>query len=409
MVVHRHVNAPAAQTRPGAGHQEEPLMSKAKASADTRRHKTRHRGISYRERRDGSRTYSVYWRGAYLAVEGGEQEALTKQAELRGKAARGEQTQISTKLSFAELAEQWLESKRHLRPWTRKSYRAALENVLLPRFGSMKVAAISVEHVATLIRELERKGLAPATIGNYLKPLGGTMAFALRRGLIGVNPCALLTRDDRPQRPDNPRPDHVWSDEEIEALLAAAETLARKPPSRYDYSPLLRVAIFTGLRLGELLGLQWQDVDLGEGLLHVRRQYTRLGEYASPKTRAAVREIPLSEEMTKQLAALKLRSRHSKNGDPVFAAASGKPLGHRNATRRGFEPAAERAEIDGVSFHSMRHAFASRMIHRGISSTVLAALMGHESSVITERRYIHLFNKERTDDAVRRAMAAGSG
>ncbi len=77
-----------------------------------------------------------------------------------------------------------------------------------------------------------------------------------------------------------------------------------------------------------------------------------------------------------------------------------------HATRRGFEPAAQHAEIEGVTFHSMRHAFASRMIDRGISSTVLARLMGHESSTITERRYIHLFDKERTDETVRRAMRA---
>ena len=90
---------------------------------------------------------------------------------------------------------------------------------------------------------------------------------------------------------------------------------------------------------------------------------------------------------------------------PVFAAKNGKPLGHRNVTRRGFEPAAKKAEIEGVSFHDMRHAFASRMIDRGISSTVLAKLMGHESSVITEKRYIHLFDQQRTDEAVRQAMA----
>lgn len=54
----------------------------------------------------------------------------------------------------------------------------------------------------------------------------------------------------------------------------------------------------------------------------------------------------------------------------------------------------------------MRHAFASRMISRGISSTVLAVLMGHESSAITERRYVHLFDKQRTDEAVRQAMAS---
>ena len=56
------------------------------------------------------------------------------------------------------------------------------------------------------------------------------------------------------------------------------------------------------------------------------------------------------------------------------------------------------------TFHSMRHAFASRMMARGISSTVLAALMGHESSTITERRYVHVFDRQRTDDAVRQAM-----
>ena len=71
-----------------------------------------------------------------------------------------------------------------------------------------------------------------------------------------------------------------------------------------------------------------------------------------------------------------MRSHYSKDEEPVFAAKSGKPLGHRNVTRRGFEPAARHVEIEGVSFHSMRHAFASRMISRGISSTVLAALMG---------------------------------
>jgi integrase len=84
---------------------------------------------------------------------------------------------------------------------------------------------------------------------------------------------------------------------------------------------------------------------------------------------------------------------------------SGRSLGHRGATGRGFAIAAKEAKLEGVSFQSMRYAFASGLIDRGISSTVLAKLMGHESSVITERRYIHLFDQQRTDDAVRQAMA----
>jgi integrase len=101
-------------------------------------------------------------------------------------------------------------------------------------------------------------------------------------------------------------------------------------------------------------------------VLHVRRQYTRLREYAPPKTKAAVRRIPLSAEMTRQLAELKLRSRYSADEDPVFAARNGKPLMHRNATGRGFQPAAAKAAIEDVTFHSMRYAFASRMISCGI-------------------------------------------
>src|SRR5438874_764579 len=100
-------------------------MSKSKASP-FKRQATRYRGISYRERSDGSRTYSVYFQGRYIAVEGGEQEALAKQAELRGRAARGEKTVTPTKATFADVAELWFASKRHLQPWTRKSYRAAL-------------------------------------------------------------------------------------------------------------------------------------------------------------------------------------------------------------------------------------------------------------------------------------------
>ena len=92
----------------------------------------------------------------------------------------------------------------------------------------------------------------------------------------------------------------------------------------------------------------------------------------------------------------------------MFAARNGRPLGHRNVTRRGFEPAAEKAGLEDVTFHEMRHAFASRMISRGISSTVLAKLMGHESSAITEKVYVHFFDQVRTDDAVREAMDSAS-
>ena len=153
--------------------------------------------------------------------------------------------------------------------------------------------------------------------------------------------------------------------------------------------------------------LQWQDFDLLEGVLYVRRQWVRIGAYGPTKTPAGVRRLPLSTDMIKFLTAYKLRTRHSKDDDPVFASRNGTPLGHRNVTGRGFQPAATLAGIKGITFHDMRDAFASRMIARGIQLVPLSKLMGHKDARITLSRYAHLYDRERTDEAVRRAMASG--
>jgi integrase len=378
-------------------------MSASNTSDALKRHKTRHRGIVYRLRDGGQRTYYVYANAGYVAAGGTEREAVAKQAELRGKAARGERVIVATKATFEEVGEQWYESKHRLRRRTKENYRSSLDNVLIPRFGKKKIGAVTVDHIAALVRDLEKGGAAPSTINNHLLPLQGTFAFALRRGLIGTSPYALLTRDDRPA-PREKAHAEVWSDAKITALIESAEHLAKQPEARYDYSPLIRTALFTGLRQGELLGLQWQDVDLVKGAFRVDRQWTRAGEYGPPKTQSSVRRVPLSAEMTKYLAALKLRSKFSGNGDPVFASRTGTPLSHRNVTKRGFGPAAARAELQ-VSIHDARHAFASRMISRGIDAVTLSGLLGHKNPRVTLEVYSHLYDRQKTDDAVRAAMA----
>ncbi len=139
--------------------------------------------------------------------------------------------------------------------------------------------------------------------------------------------------------------------------------------------------------------------------MYVRRQWTRSNEYGPTKTAAGVRRIPLPKELVTFFRELKLRSGASADEDPVFASNEGTPLGHRNLTRRGFEPAVARAGIENVTFHDMRHAFASRMIARGIEPVTLAKLMGHEDIRETLNTYTDLWDRVRTDDAVRKAMA----
>jgi integrase len=382
-------------------------MSTSKATAGPyKRIKTRHRGVTYRLKADGSRTYYVYAAGRFIAVDGGEKQALAKQAELRGRVARGERA-APKPVRFKQVAEEWFESKRHLRPWTRKSYRFALDRVLLPRFGQLKLGQITPDHLAKLIRELEQQGLSASYIEELLKPLGGTFKYAMRKQLVTMNPLQLLTPDDRPARKERER--REWTPRDVTALLEASREIAQRPTSQQDYSLLLETAIRTGLRLGELLGLQWRDLDLKQGILQVRRQWTRDGTYSEPKTPAAIRLVPLAAEMVKKLAEHKLAADYSADDEPVFASSTGLPLNHRNVAQRGFEAAAKQAGLiaDGqprVTFHDLRHAFASIMIERGLSSTVLARVLGHRDATTTERKYVHLFNRQRTDGQVREAM-----
>lgn len=275
--------------------------------------------------------------------------------------------------------------------------------MVLPALGDKKLGSVTPADVARLIRQLEQKGLRPKTISNYLLPLSSTFNFARSRRYVSHNPCADLTPDERPARHE-PEPAYSWSQEELDALLESADYLARQPESRYDYAPILRLAVWTGLRLGECLGLQWQDVVLEARELHVRRQWTKLGKVGPPKTAKAARRVPLSDNVVRFLAAHKLRSAFSADGDFVFPTRNGKGLSHRNVQSRGFDKAADLAGIEGVTFHDLRHAFASRMIYNGINSTDLAAVMGHESSTITERVYIHQFNRLERDDKLRAAM-----
>ena len=101
---------------------------------------------------------------------------------------------------------------------------------------------------------------------------------------------------------------------------------AAKPESRYDYTSLLRLTARTGLRLGEVLGLQWRDFDKDTSHLTVARQWTRDDGYAPPKTKAGNRRIPLPADLRDDLIALCLRSRYSQDEHAIFASREGGPL-----------------------------------------------------------------------------------
>jgi integrase len=367
--------------------------------------------------RQANGTYGVYvvaeGRPRYQTVGKKLAEARRQRDLLSAKAQQGELLARSS-ITFAELAAQWLEQFESLvasgerAERTLEHYRYHLERHLLPALGQRRLQEISTDDCARLIAGLRAKGLAPKTIIGVLVPLGRIFALALRRGYLNDNPLRRLEASERPRV--HKREQRVLTHAEIEALLAA---------SLPSYRPLLATALYSGMRLSELLGLTWGEVDLAEGLLHVRYQLSRSRIDSPPrrvrlKTKAATREIPLLPQLGALLAEHKLRSSFSGERDYVFASALGTPLGMRNVERRGLGRAADLAqlnppELPRLRVHDLRHTFASHLIvDLRVDVAQVSRILGHARPSITLDTYTHLFDRAAHAADIRERMAAST-
>lgn len=387
-------------------------MSRKPASPYTRR-PTRHPGISYRERANGGRTYFVTVGSRHVRVEGGEKEALLAQAQLRSNKGRGLRV-TPPKTTFGELAQVWVDRNRSR--WalsTLTGYEITLSAHLLPEFGSVPLASITTDHIAAFIAKRRRAGASEAYISANLRPLNGVFKLALRQGLITANPMTSLLSEERPKPKKRKR--HAWTPQEIERLIDAARELGSRVGQVYDYSPFIVVAIFTGMRVGELLGLRWEDVDLKNKVIRVRHQLCRdTRTLIPPKTAAGIRDIPIPDSLVTYIREYRLRSTFSLNEHLVFCSRTGSPLDHGNVRRRGFHAAVEAAGLNRpgepkLTVHDLRHAYASVVAHHGISSVDLAVVMGHGDSRVTEKVYLHPYDELSTAERLRAVVDAAIG
>jgi integrase len=151
---------------------------------------------------------------------------------------------------------------------------------------------------------------------------------------------------------------------------------------------LVWLLALTGLRIGELLALRWQDLDLNAGLLRVRRTLYE-GHFDEPKTRHSKRTVPLGP---KGVAMLRLRKPETADPDAlVFGTQKGTPLCRRNLANRQLATTCKEFGLQGVSWHSLRHAHATLLDSAGTPLGTVQALLGHSSSEITREVYVHSF------------------
>ncbi|MFZ2052499.1 MAG: site-specific integrase, partial [Solirubrobacteraceae bacterium] len=294
--------------------------------------------------------------------------------------------------------------ERH--PRTLEAHRYQIEAHLLPTLATRHIASITVDEIAELLLELGRKGCSPRTSAGALASLHSIIRYARRHGWITLDPVDQLEPEERPRILR--RRQRVLGRAEIERLLAACP-----PPGRL----MLATALFSGLRISEMLGLTWEDIDFRSGVIHVRLQLSRAHRQmpacrVATKTAASVREIPLVAQLAQLLGAHKQATPFAADTDWVFATARGTPYGHRNVARRVLQSAARSAGLDRdgwppLRFHDLRHTFASHLIvDLGLDVAQVSRILGHARITITLDVYTHLFDDARHTQDIRTRMAA---
>jgi integrase len=337
-------------------------------------------------------------------------ELARKQRASMAMAARHGVLACAPQLRFAKLTGFWLERLQRRvaagvrRERTLEVARYHLQAHLLPTLGSHLARSITAREIAGLIEQLRLAGRSEASIAGALHTLNNVMRFALRNDWIAENPVGKLEHDERP-RPVRRAP-RVLGQQEITALLTSC------PPG---LRPPIATALYTGLRISELLALTWTDLDLAKGSLRVRAQLSRAtagqpAKRTAPKTRAACREIPLPPQLVRLLAEHRRASSFTASNEWVFATSRGTPRSQRNMHRH-LTAALRRAGIDQsagrVRFHDLRHTFASHLIiDLGVDVVQVSRMLGHASPDTTLRVYAHMFDYARHTTQLHAQIAA---
>ena len=300
---------------------------------------------------------------------------------------------------FADYAKQWLaDSEDERKPSTTGFYAQYLRLYVVPAFGSSRLNEIKREHVKRFLSELRASGFAKNTIRLAATTLRAVLNGAIEDRLIEQNPAQGLGRFVKSEKPQ--REATALKPSEVERLLRVAEQAL---PLR-DYA-LLLTALRAGLREGEVVALQWGDIQFGERendsdrYLLVQRNYDRRWsrKMLTPKSRKS-RRVDMSRQLRKVLLRLRdeyllvafAEGKFDLSNELVFPSQAGTPLEMNNFCQRVFHPLVAQAGLRRIRFHDLRHTFGSLLIQSGASLAYVRDQMGHSSIQVTVDIYGHL-------------------
>lgn len=318
-------------------------------------------------------------------------------------------------VTINELFDLHMETKNNIRLTTRTNYIAIWNHNVRNDFGKRRITDTNVLHVKKYYSDLQKSGLSKATVKEIHSMLSPVFQDAIEMCIIQNNPttgCLTILKNDQKEK-------QAMKQTELDAFLDFV-----KNSNVYNvYYPMLTFALSTGLRVGELTGLRWADIDTE---VHVRRQlvYKNFGEgckfyFMDLKTDSAYRTIPLTKTARKALIQQKEIDLMTAKGckrkevcgvnDFCFTNKSGKPFATNafNTILKNIVSAYNEQETDQatkdhrepvllphISAHTLRHTACTQLAASGISAKVLQTIMGHSDIAVTMNVYTHLSESE---------------
>jgi integrase len=296
-------------------------------------------------------------------------------------------TYQAAKITVGEYLRNWIASEEgSIKPTTHKYYQVVCEKRLIPRFGSILMKDLTADHIQFAYDKWKREGISPHVINKAHSVLHHALQRAEKTGMIIRNVASLVRPPRAPQKEMK-----CWSELEANQFLTSAR-------SDRLYA-LFYLALVTGMRQMELLGLKWQDLDRARGIIHVRRQLLRSGgKFTELKTRAAKRSIELGsgtlevlqEHYQGQIQEQNIAGDRWQENDLIFTSTIGSSLNFKNMIERHFKPIMNASNVPTIRFHDIRHTAASLMLSKGISIFIVSKIMEHARPSITSDIYGHL-------------------
>jgi integrase len=344
--------------------------------------------IDVRDPRTGKR------KRRWHSFKGTKREAQVRCAELVASVGQGNYVEPSktTVANFVRVrVDQW-EAVGDISPRSAERYRQLVENQIVPHLGGKvlrKLRPLDIEAWHTTLRG----SVAARTIGHAHRVLAKALRDAAKNDLVSRN----VTKEQPAPRIDD---DDKMIVQDIAGLLDKLR--------RWRFGTMAITALFTGMRLGEVLALRWNRVDLDAKVIQVREaleQTKLLGvRFKPPKSKASRRDVTLPDILVDALrehrkGQLELRVQIGAGRLPddalLFADIDGKPLSLTSVSS-AWAHFAERVGMPEVTFHALRHTHASQLIDAGVDIVTISRRLGHAKPDITLRVYAHLF---RNDDS----------